>query len=215
MIFATPPLPIVDSPAAPTHFTKGRGGHLPRFIVVHHTGGTNSLAWLTHTSPERVSAHRLITKAGTIHKLVNDTDTSHAAGYAIVGPVDPDGNDPTGVASNFNQISLNIELENLGTGRDPFPEAQMIACARQIVEWQGKYGYLAIVGHSWVDARKMDPAGFDWTLLYRLIDEERVKLVQPLNIPPAFIGHLALASTAAQTVLVELTAMLASTDQNE
>lgn len=210
MIFATPPLPIVDSPAAPTHYTKGRGGHLPRFIVVHHTGGTNSLAWLTSTSPNRVSAHRLIEKIGTIHKIVNDGDTSNAAGYAIVGPVDPDANDPVGVASNFNQISLNIELENLGTGRDPYPEAQMVACARQIVEWIGKYGYLAIVGHSWVDARKQDPAGFDWTFLYRLIDRERVKLVQPVNVPADFKEHLRSAGLASQTVVSELTAMLAS-----
>jgi N-acetyl-anhydromuramyl-L-alanine amidase AmpD len=210
MIFQTPPLPIVDSPAAATHHTRGRGGHLPRYIVIHHTGGTNSLAWLRSTSPNRVSAHRLITKAGVNHKIVGDTDTSHAAGYAIVGPIDPDTNDPPGVASNFNVISLNIELENLGTGSDPYPMDQMVMCARQCVEWIGKYGYLAIVGHSWVDARKQDPLGFDWTLLYRLIDRERVKLVQPVNVPSDFKDHLRAAGMASQTVVSELTAMLAS-----
>lgn len=210
MIFATPPLAIIDTPAAPSHYTRGRAGHLPRYIAIHHTGGTDSLKWLTSTSPNRVSAHRLITKAGIIHKLVNDGDTSNAAGYAIVGPVDPDTSDPPGVASNFNQISLNIELENMGTGRDEYPEAQMVACARQCLEWIGKYGYLAIVGHGWVDARKVDPLGFDWTLLYRLIDRERVRLVQPVNVPPEFKDHLRLAAGASQTVVSELVAMLAS-----
>ena len=210
MLFATPPLEIVNSPAAPTHFTKGRGGFVPRFIVLHHTAGTNSLAWLTSTSPNRVSAHRLITRGGTIHKIVADEDTSNAAGYAIVGPVDPDTNDPTGVPRNFNQDSLNIELENLGTGREPYPMDQMVSCAKQCVEWIGKYGYLAIVGHGWVDSRKNDPLGFDWPLLYRLIDRERVALVQPLALPADFVNHLKAAGAASQTALAELTAMIAS-----
>ena len=210
MIFSTPPLPVADLPAAATHFTKGRAGFAPQFIVIHHTGGVDSRAWLTNTSPNRVSAHRLITKTGTNYKLVADEDTSHAAGYAIVGAIDPDSADPAGVAPNFNVASLNIELENLGTGRDLYPLDQMTMCAKQCVEWIGKYGYLALVGHGWVDSRKNDPLGFDWPLLYRLIDTERVRLVQPLAVPPDFVNHLREASRAAQTTLAELTAMLAS-----
>lgn len=209
-LFPTPPLAITDLPAAATHFTKGRAGFKPRFITIHHTGGVDSRDWLTHTSPNRVSAHRLITKLGKIYKLVNDEDVSNAAGYAEVGPVDPDTSDPAGTPPNFNFDSLNIELENLGTGKDPYPAVQMIACALQILEWVGKFGYLAIVGHSWVDARKNDPRGFDWPELYRRIDTARVMLVQPLALPADFVEHLRLASEAGQTVMAELTAMAAS-----
>jgi N-acetyl-anhydromuramyl-L-alanine amidase AmpD len=209
-LFDTPPLVIVDRPAAGTHYTKGRGGALPRYIVMHHTGGTNSLEWLTRTSPNRVSAHRLIAKDGTIYKLVDDSDVSNAAGFAVVGPVDPDTNDPAGVPPNFNYDSLNIELENLGTGRDPYPMAQMVSAARQVLEWWGKFGYLAVVGHGWVDARKNDPLGFDWPLLYRLIDIERLRLVQPLALPAEFVGHLRSAAQKSQDIVAELTAMVAS-----
>lgn len=170
MLFLTPPLPIVDRPAAATHFTPGRGGFRPRFITLHHTGGTNSLNWLTYTSRPFVSAHRLISKAGINYKLVRDEDTAFCAGFAIVGPVDPDTNDPAGVPRNFNQDSLNIELENLGDGRDPYPWVQMDMCAAQCAEWIGMYGYLSIVGHGWVDARKDDPLGWDWDLFYHLLD---------------------------------------------
>ena len=211
-LFTTPPLPILDRPAATTHYTPGRAGHQPRFIVMHHTGGTNSLEWLRSTSPNRVSAHRLIAKDGTIYKIVRDEDSAHCAGFAVVGPVDPDGNDPAGVAPDFNRISLNIELENLGNGKDPYPLAQVTAAAKQVVEWVGRWGYLALVGHSWVDANKNDPRGFDWDQFYGLIDAARVRLVQPLALPAEFIGHLRNVSSNAQAVVAGLTAMVASVE---
>lgn len=211
-IFETPPLPIQDRPAASTHYTKGRGGHAPQYIAMHHSGGVDSLAWLTRTSSPPVSTHRLITKDGTIIKIVADEDTAYTAGFGVVGPIDPDASDPAGVPRNFNQASLNIELENLGNGRDPYPLAQMVAAAKQTVEWYGKYGYLAIVGHSWVDVNKNDPKGFDWLLLYRLIDAERVRLVQPLALPAEFVVHLRNAAQQSQSLVAELTAMVASVE---
>lgn len=168
--FTTPPISIIDYPADTRHFMAGRRGFTPRYIAVHHTGGINSLKWLTITSDPVVSAHRLISRAGTNFKLVKDEDTAFCAGYGIVGPTDPDNNDPRGVAPNFNVESLNMELENKGNG-EPYPLVQMDMAARQIVEWFGLWGQLALVGHSWVDARKNDPFGFDWRLLYRLITQ--------------------------------------------
>lgn len=168
-LFYTPPLPIVDHPADAAHFTRGRGGFAPEWIVLHHTGGTSSLNWLSTTSAPPVSCHRLISKTGINYKIVADEDTAYCAGFAIVGPVDPDANDPAGVPRNFNQNSLNIELENRGTGRDPYPLAQMKMAASQIVEWWGKFGWLPIVYHRHVDVNKDDPAGFDRAQLDRLI----------------------------------------------
>lgn len=171
-IFTTTPLPIIDVPADARHHANGRGGFPIQYIVIHATGGINSLKWLTTDPGSDVSAQRLITKRGLNYKLVPDEDTSYCAGKSIVGAIDPDDNDLPGVARNFNQVSLNIELENLNTGRDPYPIAQMHTCALQLVEWIGKYGFLAIVGHGWIDARKNDPLGFDWGLLHRLIYAE-------------------------------------------
>lgn len=170
-LFTTPPLPIVDLPAAPTHFYRPSSLREKLVIVIHHTGGHDSRAWLTRTSRPPVSTQRLISKYGTIYKLMDDNDVAYTAGYGVIGPIDPDGSDPAGVASNLNFASLNIELENMGDGRDPFTPNQMQACADQIVEWWGAYGHLAILGHREVDSRKRDPAdNFSWEDLFRRID---------------------------------------------
>ncbi|HEY1016423.1 MAG TPA: peptidoglycan recognition family protein [Herpetosiphonaceae bacterium] len=170
-LFVTPPLAIVDRPAAPTHFYQPGYLRQQLVIVLHHTGGRDSLAWLTRTSSPPVSTQRLINKAGTIFKLMEDNDVAYTAGYGVIGPIDPDGNDPAGVPSNLNWGSLNIELENLGDGRDPFTIAQMQACADQIVEWWGRFGLLGVLAHREVDSRKEDPAdNFNWRDLYERID---------------------------------------------
>lgn len=176
-IFTTQPLAIIDAPAASTHFMVGRAGFQPLQIILHHTGGTNSLDWLTHTSPNRVSCHRLIAKDGRNYKIVADDNTAYCAGFGDVGPIDADRTDPPGVPINLNVCTLNIELENLGNGRDKYSLAQMTMCAKQIIEWWGKYGFLPVLAHGHVDANKSDPAGFDWLLLNRLL---RAELAQVL-----------------------------------
>ncbi len=166
-IFQTTPLQIVDAPASPDHF-GGRRIWPPRFVVLHATGGTNSLQWLRSTSPlsNPVSVHRLITKEGTIYKIVGDDDTAWHAGYGLVGTINPDA------APNLNAYALGIELENLNDGQDPYPPVQLAACATQIAEWWGSYGFLPVLGHAQVDGRKTDPQGFDWTALWRHVWKE-------------------------------------------
>lgn len=170
-IFATPDLPIVDYPAAPTHYMLGRAGFQPLQIILHHTGGKNSLQWLSRTSNPRVSTHRLITKTGINYKIVKDEDTAFCAGFGSIGPIDPDSADPAGVPRNLNECTLNIEIENMGTGYDPYPPDQIRMVALQIREWWGKYGFLALLGHGHVDSRKDDPKGFNWPLLSTLLYE--------------------------------------------
>lgn len=160
MLFATPPLSIIDHPADSIHCCgMTRRGY--RWIVLHATGGTNSLDWLSTTSPNSnpVSVHRLIAKDGTIYKIVPDDAVAYHAGPAKVGPL-------PSTTENMNNYSLGIELENLNNGRDPYPELQLAACVSQVVEWIGMYGFLPIVAHSWIDMRKRDPAGFNWDAFY-------------------------------------------------
>lgn len=174
-LFSTPPLSIVDLPAAPTHYTRPLVVREKLVIVLHHTGGTDSRDWLTRTSRPPVSTQRLISKGGINYKLMDDNDVAYTAGFGVIGPIDPDGSDPVNVAANLNWASLNIELENRGNGRDPFPLPQMDMCAAQIVEWWSLYGLIGVLGHREVDSRKEDPAdNFDWRLLYQLIDARYV-----------------------------------------
>ncbi len=161
MLFPTDPLNIVDAPADAQH--KGGARHMSgvRFIIIHHTGGTNSLKWLTTDSPPSnpVSVHRLISRTGTLYKLVSDDEEAWHAGRGYVGPL-------VGAAkgqTNLNRCSLGIELENLGNGQE-YPPEQIAMAVAQCVEWIGAYGPLMILGHSEVDGRKHDPRGLsmDW-----------------------------------------------------
>lgn len=150
MLFVTPPLSIVDVPADAKHKSGGRIGY--RFIVLHHTGGTDSRAWLSTASNPPVSCHRLIARDGTIYKIVPDHEVAFTQGPAVIGPIPSNG-------QNANQVSLSIELENLGNGQD-YPEAQLRSTARQMVEWWGAYGWLAPVHHAWIQDNKNDPYDF-------------------------------------------------------
>ncbi|GAC1354034.1 MAG: hypothetical protein NVS4B8_30550 [Herpetosiphon sp.] len=166
-LFQTTALRIVDMPADGAHF-GGRRVWPPRFVIVHATGGTNSLQWLRSSSPASnpVSVHRLIAKDGTIFKIVADDETAWHAGYGELGPIRPGG------AANLNAFALGIELENLNSGYDPYPATQVQACAAQIVEWWGMYGFLPVLSHAAVDPRKDDPQGFDWPTLWRAMWRE-------------------------------------------
>ena len=130
-----------------------------RFIVLHSTGGTDSRAWLTRTSVPPVSIHRLIRKSGSLYKIVPDHEVAWHCGPAQVGPIPHH-------PYSLNNYSLGIELENLNTGRDPYPVAQVEVCAMQVLEWWGLYGALPIVAHGWVQRGKSDPAGFSWDFFY-------------------------------------------------
>lgn len=154
-LFITPPLSIIDVPADAKHKSGGRLGF--HWIVLHHTGGTNSRAWLSTTSNPPVSSHRLIERTGTIVKIVPDTEVAYTQGPADIGPIPENG-------QNINQWALSIEIENLGDGQD-YPEAQLRSVARQVVEWWGAYGWMALVHHAWIQGNKNDPYDFPrWRL---------------------------------------------------
>jgi N-acetyl-anhydromuramyl-L-alanine amidase AmpD len=71
---------------------------------------------------------------------------------------------------NANRLALGIELENLNDGKQGYTDAQYESSARQVLEWWSRFGYLPIVRHSDIDARKTDPKGFGWdAFAYRLL----------------------------------------------
>lgn len=131
-------------------------------IVIHATAGTDSLDWLTSTS-SGVSSHYLISKVGTIYQLVKDGDVAWHAGLSSWNG-----------KTNINRYSIGIELENLNTGKDPYPEAQIKAVVDLVVMLRLKYNIIAnnVVAHYEISpGRKSDPKGFDMSLLRKPVSE--------------------------------------------
>jgi N-acetyl-anhydromuramyl-L-alanine amidase AmpD len=157
-----PTIEIVNS-----HHWSSRGGYLPRAIVLHHTAGTNSLKHLTLNS-KGVSTHFLVPKQEKIYRMVPDDKAAHTVGFSNIGVF---GIDPTGVQNdkgNANQITLNIEIENLGNGRDRYTDFQYDAVSWICASWWKVWTPLPILSHSLIDTGgKNDPLGWDWLRLYR------------------------------------------------
>lgn len=152
--FEVPELPVVFFPADSRH----KSGHVRgpwKLIVIHATAGTNSRNWLSVNPASNVSIHTLISKSGQNTRIVPDDEIANHVGYSRMGNT-----------ISLNGQALGIELENLNTGKDPYPQAQIDACAAQIVSWWSQFGYLPYVSHASVDtAGKTDPAGFPWEKL--------------------------------------------------
>lgn len=143
------------------HYQPGRPGPI-RALVVHATAGRapGDLAWLRKGGDERrpVSCHYYIDKAGRVSQLVQDGDTAWHAGrsrWSLDGRA----------VEGLNAASLGIELENLNSGRDPYPEAQLAAAAELSRLLVRRYGIPRgqLVRHLDISpGRKTDPAGFPW-----------------------------------------------------
>lgn len=160
--YQTAPLAITDKPADANHITDLRANR-PTMIVIHATAGTDSLDWLTTDPRSQVSVHRLIERSGRIYKLADDFTRCNHAGLAKQCFIPHKG------SGNVNTRSLGIELENRNDGIQQYTAEQYVACADQCVEWWGRFGYLPIVGHGWIDPRKDDPRAFDWQTFMGLV----------------------------------------------
>lgn len=133
-------------------------------IVVHATAGTDSRAWLQR-NPNGVSAHALISRDGTVYRMVPDDRAAHHVGYSRIvvgGRIITRSTQP-----NPNQVTLGVELENLNDGRQPYPPAQLAALGWLLVEWSRAHPDARLVLHREVDTQgKTDPAGLDWPTIY-------------------------------------------------
>lgn len=136
---------------------SSRHGLPVRAIVLHHTAGTNSLSWLLGNA-NGTSIHYLVRKDGLCYHMVPDEYAAHHVGfsrmtrngvvYSRKGPY------------TCNDITLGIEIENRGDGKDPYPEAQLKSVAYLIDMWRTKYGDLEILCHRDIDTQgKTDPRG--------------------------------------------------------
>lgn len=99
----------------------GKGVFEPRFVVLHHTAGTNSLQWLASGCDHKPvpGAHFLVARDGLVHVLTR----SLAYHAGIGGP-------SHGVAHGMmNHYAWGIEIESLGLSRD-LTDAQIVSVAR-------------------------------------------------------------------------------------
>lgn len=161
MLFPTPDLAITDRPALASHLTAGV--LTPQVIILHATVGTftSSLDWLTKNPQSVVSVQRLIDKNGRIYKIASDEQiANHVGASTLWGRI------------NLNRIALGIEFVNKNDGKDPYPDVQVQAGARQCVEWFGHHSVMPILGHYQVDTQgKSDPAGFPWLAFWGWVNE--------------------------------------------
>jgi hypothetical protein len=144
-----------------SHFEPGSARRI-RMVVLHATAGRNpgDLRWLRGGGSEQrpVSVHYYIDKAGRIAQLVADEDIAWHAGASNWTV---DGRRVRGC----NAVSLGIELENLNTGSDPYPPAQLDAAIQLTRRLVSQYGVprAQLVRHLDIaPGRKTDPAGFPW-----------------------------------------------------
>lgn len=167
------PLAEVWRPAQRDHYTEGRTAPV-RYVVIHATGGTNSLDWLTWQSNPPVSCHVLVSKLGVRWRLVSDRNTAWHAGHGrfISAGV---------VQAGLNECSLGLELENLNDGKDPYPGTQIDSAAYTVAAWLATNPALHIVRHADVDSRKRDPAGFDMAAFTRHIQRHLCRMFSGTN----------------------------------
>lgn len=184
-------------------------GSLGEGAMVHHTAGTKSLSIVTNgrsdLSGPLCDFH--VPKDGTIN-LVSGGRANHAGAGAqklldrIRKGLDPAGDaGPLGYVDGpiGNGLFYGIEAENLGDGKDPWPDAQLntIALLCALLCRRRGWGPERVVAHKEWTRRKPDPRGVDMTNL-----RARVRWLlatwgsaptptQPVKVPapPAAIRH--------------------------
>lgn len=144
-------------------------------VMIHHTAAKSSLELVYNGRSDLPGplAHAHIAKDGTV-TLVSAGRANHAGGgdarvltavtdesYSDRPPASTKHDGSTG-AIDGNDAFYGFECENLGTGKDPWPEAQLDAIERasaaicRAFNWGSK----SVIGHlEWSDW-KIDPKGF-------------------------------------------------------
>lgn len=152
---------IIDTPSK--HHSP-RNGQKITALVHHHTAGKDSLQYLVK-NPLQVSAHYLVQKDGTIHRMVDEDRAAHHVGNSSMGNVPP------------NQQTIGIEVENLGTPDDPYPEAQLQAVAELSRDIIKRHPGIVLIPHRLIDrAGKIDPS-YDWDDMVERVYRNKSRLV--------------------------------------
>jgi N-acetyl-anhydromuramyl-L-alanine amidase AmpD len=147
---------------SPNHST--RGGNRVQILVMHATAGLmpGCLSWLTNPA-SKVSAHYLVTVAGTVYQLVPETRTAWCAGVSQWRGLEVWATRADGVrVPSVNPVSVNVELEGMNRPDSTYPTAQYVAAVELCRGIVARHGIRRenVVRHLDVSpGRKTDPAG--------------------------------------------------------
>jgi hypothetical protein len=154
-----------------THNRNGKGPWGPvNGVMIHHTvtkGSANTveLCRKGHSSLPGPLCHGVITKDGRVH-LVGYGRANHAGlgdpdvlAAVIAERAVPADNEAT---ADGNRHFYGFECENLGDGKDPWPEAQLEAIEKVAAAICRHHGWSerSVIGHLEWQPGKIDPRGF-------------------------------------------------------
>ncbi|MFG2963593.1 peptidoglycan-binding protein [Streptomyces sp. NPDC048288] len=155
-----------------THNRSGHGAWGPvNGVIIHHTVTSGSAATVAicydgYSSLPGPLCHGVITKDGKVH-LVGNGRANHAGsgdGDVLQAVIEERATLP---APNENDTDGNVhfygfECENLGDGKDPWPDVQLDAMVRASAALCRAHGWSArsVIGHKEWTSTKVDPKGF-------------------------------------------------------
>lgn len=171
---------VVEHAGWQTHNRNHKGDWGPvNGVVIHHTAGRDSmnLCWTgTSTLPGPLCQTHLA-KDGTA-TMISSGRANHAGTFAqnaydaVIAESAthprPDASEPVDGNARF----YGIEIENLGDGKDPYPDAQYQAAVRWAAAICRAHGWSAnsVIGHKEGTRRKIDPS-FDMNAFRSCVDE--------------------------------------------
>lgn len=173
-------LHVVERDGWRTHNRAGHGSWGPmNGVVIHHTAGSNSLSlcWSGTSALPGPLCHTHLAKNGTA-TMVGNGRTNHAGTFAqnahdaVIGESAthprPDAAEPVDGNSRY----YGTEIENLGNGKDPYPEIQYQAAVRWAAAICRAHGWSAnsVIGHKEGTRRKIDPS-FDMDAFRKCVAE--------------------------------------------
>lgn len=166
-----------------THNRNHKGAWGPvNGVVIHHTAGQNSLAlcWSGTSSLPGPLCHTHLAKNGTA-TMVGFGRTNHGGTFAqnahdaVVAESATHPRPAADEPVDANARYYGIEIENLGNGKDPYPDAQYQAAVRWAAALCRAHGWTAnsVIGHKEGTRRKIDPS-FDMNA-FRACVAERLR----------------------------------------
>ncbi|NUP23595.1 MAG: N-acetylmuramoyl-L-alanine amidase [Streptomyces sp.] len=175
-------LDVIETGSWRTHNrnTKGPWGPV-NGVMIHHTvtKGTSNTVRIVRDGYSGLPGplcHGMIAKSGQVH-LVGYGRANHAGlgdpdvlAAVIAERTPPTDNEAT---VDGNRHFYGFECENLGDGKDPWPEAQLLAIEKVAAALCRAHGWSAasVIRHLDWQPGKVDPRGIDWGAMHNRITE--------------------------------------------
>ena len=163
--------PVVEQVGWKTRANRSGGFSSLKGVIVHHTAsgpgsdGKGDAAYITLNSSTAPISNLYISRNGTIYVCAAGSCNHGGKGGPLTTPLG------TIAAGRVNFEAVSIEIANLGTGAERYPEAQIDASAKICAELMKNYGWTnkdVVFAHKeWcgpgttTPGRKIDPFG-DW-----------------------------------------------------